>query len=67
MQCLLLWVLLIPLIYWTGKHESKIASMVFVVLILVYLVAMIQAGRRKMCKLPVLGGIAERLSSGSKV
>jgi uncharacterized membrane protein len=64
-QCLLLFALLTPLFYWTDKHESKTASIAVVVLIFGYLVAMIQAGRRKMCKLPVLGGIADRLSSGS--
>jgi uncharacterized membrane protein len=66
MQYLLLFALLIPLAIWNDKHVSNIASIAFVVLLIGWLVAMIQAGRRKMFKLPVLGRIAERLASGTK-
>lgn len=67
MQCLLIFALLIPLELWNSKHVSNAASFAFVILIIGWLVAMIQAGGGKMFKLPVLGGIAERLSSGVKV
>jgi len=66
MQYLLLFALLIPLAIWNDKHVSNIASIAFVVLLIGWLVAMIQAGRRKMFKPPVLGRIAERLASGTK-
>jgi uncharacterized membrane protein len=65
-QCLLIFALLIPLAYWNDKHVSNIASIGFVVLLVGWLVAMIQAGRRKMFKLPLLGEIAVRLASGSQ-
>jgi uncharacterized membrane protein len=61
-QSLLLFALLIPLAYWNSKH----GSIAFVVLIVGWLVAMNQAGRGKMYKLPVLGRIAERLAFGVK-
>jgi uncharacterized membrane protein len=66
MQCLLLFALLIPLAIWNDKHVSNIGSIVFLVLVIGWLIAMIQAGRRKMFKLPVLGRIAERLASGTE-
>jgi len=65
-QCLLLFALLIPLAYWNSNHVSTIGSIAFLVLLVGLVVAMIQAGRRKMFKLPVLGRIAERLASGIK-
>ena len=65
-QCLLLMGLLALLIYWNDKHESAMGSVAFLVLLIGWLVAMIQAERRKMFKLPVLGRIAELLASGSK-
>jgi uncharacterized membrane protein len=66
MQCLLLFALLTPLWFWKSKHLSNTASIAYVVLMIGYLVATIQAGRGRMFKLPVLGRIAERLSSGVK-
>ena len=66
-QCLLLFALLIPLACWDGTQVSKIASIAFLVLLVGWLVAMIQAGRRKMFKLPVLGSIAERIASGTRI
>jgi uncharacterized membrane protein len=65
-QCLLLIALLIPLFYWSDKSASGIASLAFLIVLFAYFVAMIQAGRRKMCKLPVVGDIAERLTSTLK-
>ena len=59
--------LLALLIYWNDKHESAMGSIVFLVLLIGWLVAMIQAGRRKMFKLPVLGSIAERIASGTRI
>lgn len=66
MQCLLLFALLTPLALWNSKHVSSIASIAFAVFMVGWLVAMIQAGRGRMFKLPVLGRMAERLSSGVK-
>ena len=62
MQCLLLFALWIPLGIWNNKHASSIASIAFIVLVIAWLIAMVQAGRRKMFNLPVLGQIAERLA-----
>ena len=64
-QCLLLVPLFIPLTYWADKYSSSVASVGFLVVFGAWFVALIQAGRRKKFKLPLLGIIAERLSSGS--
>lgn len=61
-QCLLIFALLIPLIYWNNKDVSGFTGIGELLLFVGYFVALIQAGRRKMFKLPVLGGIAERLT-----
>jgi uncharacterized membrane protein len=64
MQCLLLFAPLIPLMAWTNKHVSNAASIAWVVWTIGWLVAMIQARRGKLFRLPVLGRIAERLAFG---
>lgn len=64
-QCLLLFALTLPSMYLSDKYEFKTASFSFLFLFASYLVAMVQAGRGRMCKLPILGAIAERLSSDS--
>jgi uncharacterized membrane protein len=67
-QCLLLFAFLGPLAYLgpfaSGNTKlSNIASIAFLILTVGWLVAMIQAGRGKKFKLPVLGNIAERLAT----
>lgn len=57
-QCLLLFALLMPLMF----VQWRPLSFVSFVLIVGWLVAMIQARRRKMFHLPLLGYLAERLA-----
>jgi uncharacterized membrane protein len=56
---------MISSMYLSDKYEFKIASVAFVFLFASWLVAMVQDGRRKLFRLPVLGAIAERLASNS--
>lgn len=62
-QCLLLFALMMSSMYLSDKYAVKIASVAFVFLFISWLMAMVQAGRRKLFRLPVLGAIAERLAS----
>lgn len=57
-QCLLLFLLLVPLMY----VKWRPVSFVSLLLIVGWIVAMIQARRRKMFHLPLLGYVAERLA-----
>jgi uncharacterized membrane protein len=57
-KCLLLFALLVPLLYVRWRPVSFIS----LVLIVGWLVAMIQARRRKMFHLPLLGYLAERMA-----
>jgi uncharacterized membrane protein len=67
MQCLLLFALLLPFVLWGDKLRSNIALFAYAILMVGWLIAMIQAGRGKMFKLPVLGSIAERIASSTKI
>jgi uncharacterized membrane protein len=56
-----------PIWWWDEKHVTNFASSIaFLALVVGWLVAMIQAGRGKTFKLPVLGQIAERIALGVK-
>jgi uncharacterized membrane protein len=57
-QCLLLFALLVPLLYVKWRPVNYVS----LVLIVGWLVAMIQARRRKIFRLPLLGYLAERLA-----
>jgi uncharacterized membrane protein len=59
-QCLMLFALIGPLVWW-GRLE-KIAAVGVPLLLIAWLVAMIQAGRGKILKLPILGQMAAHLS-----
>jgi uncharacterized membrane protein len=58
-QCLFLFVLLAPLLWFVRSGPLSYLSLILVV---GWLVAMIQARRRKMFHLPLLGYLAERLT-----
>jgi uncharacterized membrane protein len=59
-QCLLLFALMCPLVWW--GRLSKVADAALPILTIGWLVAMIQAQRGKTIKLPILGQIAAHLS-----
>jgi uncharacterized membrane protein len=65
-QCLLLFAPLGPLLNLNSQHISKIADAASAVLILEWLVAMTQAGRGKLSKLPGLGQMAEPFAPSAK-
>jgi uncharacterized membrane protein len=62
-QSLLLYTLLLASMYWSDEHASTIASFIFLVSFVEWMVALVQSMRRKTFKLPFLGTIAEHLAS----
>ena len=60
-QCLLLFVLWIPFLYWKLSSAGHIWEIGYLLCLAGWLVSWIQATRRKRFHLPVIGSIAERL------
>ncbi len=61
-QCLFLFAILVPLLSVTSGPVSRVSEIVGPVLFIAWIVAMIQASRRKMFRLPLFGNIADRLA-----
>lgn len=61
-QCLLLFVVLIPLLFVRSGPGARATGFISLVLFVGWIVAMIQAQRGKVLRLPLLGYIADRLA-----
>jgi uncharacterized membrane protein len=61
-QCLLLFVVLTPLFYFQRGSLGRFSSIAFLVCIVAWFTALVQAARRKRFHIPLIGLIAERLA-----
>jgi uncharacterized membrane protein len=61
-QCLFLFTVLIPLLLVRSGPLAHVAGFISLILLIAWIVAMIQAQKRKVLRLPLLGYIADRLA-----
>jgi uncharacterized membrane protein len=65
-QCLILFAVMTPLYFLSAGWMRNVSDVLSPILVVVFLVALIQAGRRKMFRIPGLGQIAEWLAVRGK-